>query len=325
MRRPRSIGQAVAGVRRRTSWWGGRPGRNFVLVYHRISAVPGRDPLGLEVSADRFGRQLERLAERYDVVRADQCGVLGSRPRIAITFDDGYADNADLAAPILRRLGVPATFFLTTDAFDDDGIEFWWDRLEHLTLEGDDRPGEVSVDVGRRRVVVSMADPTRRLEALARLNRLLMRRHPTTVERVLAALASLTGRRPPACARHRRLSVEDARAIAADPQFEIGSHTCSHPSLRALAAIDVRRQLADSRRILHDVVGVAPRLFAYPFGAPATVRRDHAVEAGRAGYEMAFLNVPGAADAAWPLGIPRVGVGDWEPDRLVEVLDRWTR
>jgi peptidoglycan/xylan/chitin deacetylase (PgdA/CDA1 family) len=323
MRRPTSAAHVVAAVRRRTSWWGGRPGRNFVLVYHRIPTTPSCDPLGLEVTADRFGRQLEHLAERYEIVRVGQCGVAGARPRIAITLDDGYADNAEVAAPILRRLGVPATFFVTTGGFDDP-TEFWWDRLEHLLLEAEDRPGEVSVQVGRRKVVVSLVDRRRRLETLARLNRHLMRQPPAIVERVVSVLATKTGRRLSACARHRRLSVEQARALATDPLFEIGSHSCSHASLGAVPMADASRELADSRRVLGDAVGVTPRLFAYPFGAPATVRRRHAVEAGRTGYEMAFLNVQGAADAASPFSIPRVGVGDWEPDQLVEVLDRWS-
>jgi peptidoglycan/xylan/chitin deacetylase (PgdA/CDA1 family) len=320
----RFIKRVAAGARRRASWWGGRPGRNFVLVYHRVVTVPALDPLGLEVTADRFAAQLEYLARRYDIVRADQCRRLGPRPRLAVTLDDGYADNGAVAAPILRRLGLPATFFLTTDAFRHDG-EFWWDRIGHLLLEGEDRAEPVSIRLGRRPLVVSLANRTERLDSLARLNRAFMRRDPSSIEAALDALASATGRALTGCARHRRLSTDEVRALANDPLFDIGSHTCSHPSLRALPFIEVRRQLVSSRRILKDVVGVAPRLFAFPFGAPAMVRRRHTVEVSRAGYEMAFLNVQGAADSASPLALPRISVGDWAPEQLDEVLGRWRR
>jgi peptidoglycan/xylan/chitin deacetylase (PgdA/CDA1 family) len=293
-------------------------------VYHRVVSVPAPDPLGLEVTADRFSAQLEYLARRYEFVRVDQCRRIGPRPRLAVTLDDGYADNGSVAAPILRRLGVPATFFLTTDALRQD-TEFWWDRIGHSLLEGDDRAEPVSIPLGRRPVVVSLANRSERLDSLARLNRAFMRRDPSTIEAALDALASVNGRAPSGCARHRRMSIDEVRALAGDPLFEIGSHTCSHPSLRALPLVEVRRQLVASRRILQEVVGVAPRLFAFPFGAPAMVRRRHTVEVSRAGYEMAFLNVQGAADSASPLALPRISVGDWDPEQLDEVVGRWRR
>ena len=52
---------------------------------------------------------------------------------MAITFDDGYADNAKLAGPILEGLGMPATFFITAGVVGS-GREFWWDRLANLLL-----------------------------------------------------------------------------------------------------------------------------------------------------------------------------------------------
>jgi peptidoglycan/xylan/chitin deacetylase (PgdA/CDA1 family) len=89
-----------------------------VLLYHAVgTAVPG-DTYGLSVRPDRFRRQVELLVERraggeLDTVPfgppsgADRCGV-------AVTFDDGFADVADVAAPLLAELGVPATVFVTT-------------------------------------------------------------------------------------------------------------------------------------------------------------------------------------------------------------------
>jgi peptidoglycan/xylan/chitin deacetylase (PgdA/CDA1 family) len=99
----------------------GRPAL-IVLTYHRV--LPAPDPmLTAEPDAGLFEAQMTFLA-RYMVVlplvealRRLEAGTLPRRA-IAITFDDGYANNAQVALPILRRLGLPATFFIATGYLD---------------------------------------------------------------------------------------------------------------------------------------------------------------------------------------------------------------
>ena len=56
------------------------------------------------------------------------------RRAVAVTFDDGYEDNAAVAAPVLERLDIPATIFVTTDAVGRSQ-SFWWDELPAILLE----------------------------------------------------------------------------------------------------------------------------------------------------------------------------------------------
>ena len=106
----RLTGAAVAAIRRRSA-------RGIVLLYHRV-AGPRRDPQGLDVSADRFDAQLAVLRRaaaplplaEFEAHRRD--GTLPERA-VAVTFDDGYADNLLVAAPILARHAVSATIFVT--------------------------------------------------------------------------------------------------------------------------------------------------------------------------------------------------------------------
>jgi len=102
-------------------------GRLSILIYHRMLAAP--DPiLHDEIDADTFKQHATLLRSEFNALPlGEACTRLahGSLPARAacITFDDGYADNEQIALPILKRLGLPATFFVST-GFSNDGIMF---------------------------------------------------------------------------------------------------------------------------------------------------------------------------------------------------------
>src|SRR5690606_6002950 len=125
--------------------------RAAVLMYHRVAHDP-LDPWRLCVRPEHFDAQLARLRSRRRVVPLRQL-VAEHRARrlphgtVAITFDDGYADNATRAVPLLRRHGLPATCFLTAGAIGA-GREFWWDELEHLLLAPGPLPPRLHLVLG---------------------------------------------------------------------------------------------------------------------------------------------------------------------------------
>ena len=96
----------------------GRRARLSVLIYHRVLRTP--DPFDQDnLLATVFERQMRVLSETFNVLRLSEAITRlkkASLPARAacITFDDGYADNHDVALPILTRLGLPATFFIAT-------------------------------------------------------------------------------------------------------------------------------------------------------------------------------------------------------------------
>src|SRR5450631_76744 len=110
---------------------GGPKGRLSILIFHRVLAEP--DPLfPSEPCADQFGALCAHLRSRFEVLPLlDAIDRLrhGTLPAgaLAITFDDGYADNLSIAAPILRKHGLPATLFIATGYLD--GGCMWNDRV----------------------------------------------------------------------------------------------------------------------------------------------------------------------------------------------------
>ena len=92
-------------------------GRLTVLTYHQIND-PANDHS--TVSPAAFRQQMEHLKQHYCVVPLEEAVAGVSRPGcvrrlVAITFDDGYQDNATIAAPILQSLGLPAALFIATN------------------------------------------------------------------------------------------------------------------------------------------------------------------------------------------------------------------
>ena len=135
-------------------------------MYHRIADVMW-DPWGLAVSPARFAEQMQALLQvRLPLTMDDFVACLdrGALPRnaIAVTFDDGYVDNLLFAQPVLERLKIPATVFVTTH---NTGVrqEFWWDELTRLILKsgeaisctvslcGSSKPDAVDLPLTRRR------------------------------------------------------------------------------------------------------------------------------------------------------------------------------
>src|SRR5687768_8753609 len=110
------------------------PRRGLILTYHRVTNID-RDPLSMAVRPDRFMAHLKVLRDLAECVPLSRVG-RGAHRTVAVTLDDGYADAAEIATPILERVGVPATLFVTSDVVGADG-EFWWDRLEHLLLDAE--------------------------------------------------------------------------------------------------------------------------------------------------------------------------------------------
>jgi peptidoglycan/xylan/chitin deacetylase (PgdA/CDA1 family) len=94
--------------------------RVVVLCYHSVHPAKS-----FAIAPDRFEAQLEWVREHCDLIRFQDvfealCSEHAGRPAVAITFDDGYADNYEYAFPLLRRYGAPATFFLIAGLMERD-------------------------------------------------------------------------------------------------------------------------------------------------------------------------------------------------------------
>ncbi len=241
-------------------------GGAIILTYH--SVVDDRDRPWIDpayaVDVGDFRRQVDFLVRHRNVIGLSQLEhelVQGRTPppgTVVITFDDGYLNNVDVAAPILADVGLPATFYLAT-GYVNDGENQWVDTLysafrhrssDELLLDGE------WFDIGRR------MDRGRAHSLLCR--RLIA---ADRVERSSVLKGVLDQLLPTATAPRLTMDWDDVRRLQAmSDRFEIGAHTRDHLDLSQLPLDQARHEIACSLDDLDIVLGLRARHFSYPFG-----------------------------------------------------------
>jgi len=206
------------------------------------TADHGRDGLtdcsGKHVDAALFRQQLEFLAASCNVVPlAKLVSAVRSgeshRRMVAITFDDGFLNNASSAAPLLAEFGFTATIFLAT-GFIGTHRWMWTDRLEsalHRTAKADFRPALLGETLSLSNVAV-------RRHALQRLKANLKTLHWHEAEMHVGNLERELEVDPiPPWGLYRFMAWDDVRRLR-DAGFEIGAHTVNHAILSKVPAAE---------------------------------------------------------------------------------------
>ncbi|MGE0705732.1 MAG: polysaccharide deacetylase family protein, partial [Vicinamibacterales bacterium] len=281
-----------------------------ILLYHRV-ARPGTDVHRLAVSPERFAEHSAFLQARSEVLSLDafvQGWQEGTLPpgAVAITFDDGYRDVLESAAPILVRAGLPATCFMTTHRINEPCV-FWWDVLEQALLaDGPPLPSTFeTVLPGEGAVCLPVVSSRQRLEAHWRVYNGVVGLAPEERDGVIRHVRRWAGR--PESDGRCRMASHEVRAWASLPGLQIGAHSAWHTILPRQSPAVQRAEAQESKSALESLLGAPVRSFAYPHGAV-----DEACEAAvrAAGYEYALTSAgPGMSqfvENRWRL--PRVEV-----------------
>jgi peptidoglycan/xylan/chitin deacetylase (PgdA/CDA1 family) len=314
-----------------------------ILLYHRVARLD-TDPQLLAVTPDRFADHVEVLRELAtpmglgELVRATRAGKSLRNP-VAITFDDGYADNLEHASPILQQHQVPATIFVATAGLDNTR-EFFWDDLDRIFLQPNRLPDSLHLEVGEKTVDINLhetdwanrnhwnvtlaEDPTARHRAYRQLCALL---HNATVDqrdRALTQLHKWAGVRAQPRPTHRMMTLAQLRGLTRSGLIEVGGHTVNHPLLSCESGEVQHREIFDCKATLESVLQRPVTSFSYPFGG----RRDytaHSVAAVKAaGFDFACSNFAGPILPGQDMfQLPRMFVRNWSADEFRDRLTHW--
>jgi peptidoglycan/xylan/chitin deacetylase (PgdA/CDA1 family) len=275
-----------------------------ILTFH---STPSR-------RAGELERQLRYLKRNFDVVPLDEVvrvtaeGGAHAGRRLALTFDDGLRNNARVIYPILKKLGLPATFFVTPGLIDRKATVWSLEmrmRLKYL------RPGIVDAlarEFGAPAAAGNLVEWMKTLRTDER------QRVEDRVRRASAGFVPSAEQREST----ELASWDELRSL--DPAIvTIGSHTLTHPILSRSPSEQVEPEVAESRRVLEQQLQRTVDFFAYPNGDENEFVRDcvrrhyraavttieHWVRPGSDPFRLPRVNAPlGTLRLCWNMHLP---------------------
>jgi peptidoglycan/xylan/chitin deacetylase (PgdA/CDA1 family) len=253
--------------------WVARPGRRYVLAYHRViprsQAVADHAHDAMWVSPERLEGQIrwmQSVGEIVDYHRLLDFREPNDRPLFALTFDDGWRDTYEVAFPLLQRLNVPALVFLVSAAMDTGDL-FWPEDVVTKTHR-------LGGSMGERELVIALRDtwpdpvPSQRVT----------RGSPAAVAEAWVEalkLVPFAERSQRIADYYQRIGVEqkplqgylmnwEHARIMQSRGIVFGSHTHTHRILKGLRDDDITYEVERSRRIISDQLRAPVDALCYP-------------------------------------------------------------
>ncbi len=260
-------------------------------MYHRI-AEPESDAWDITVTKKNFEQQLQVLNKTGRVISVNElvedviCKTV-KKNSIAITFDDGYADNYYTAKPLLEKYELPATFFIAS-ANTGKNNEFWWDELEHLFLFTEHLPSLFLFTINGKQINFN-------LNKEEKLNRDIIQKHklwkacdetPPTIrcqlfykvweelkplpaeeqQQEMQLIRTWADSSTSTRADYVSMSAEQLKELKENELFEIGAHTTNHAALAFHPKDFQKNELSKNMSFLKEITGKEVTLFTYPYG-----------------------------------------------------------
>jgi len=244
------------------------PASIAILRYHSVQEDRARfgNSIGEAIihSLATFRQQMETVAVQFDPMSMDDALLFlrGERslPRrpVVVTFDDGFADNAELAAPVLDRLGIPATFYVTVNPVDSSQPP-WFCRLRHAFATTQKKTWFDSIDDSTRNLEKA---PERKAAFLVASERC-AQKTAAAQNNALQLIEEELEVEPFAPGERFMMSWEQVRSLRKAGHI-VGSHTLSHPNLAHITKRELAEECRQSKKRLEAELGAEVIHFSYP-------------------------------------------------------------
>ncbi len=320
------------------------PNNTAILMYHQIRDTKS-DPWETAVSPEHFQQHLQVLKRDYEVhpfSELEKAGFQkpGNKKRVLITFDDGYLDNYECAAPLLRHYEFPATFYLPTQILAGENF-FWWELLDHLFWYSKKLPGEWASAIREKYLpdlipifvkiqnpelengwsANTMKPPTDRCRLYIEISAYIKEKNPEEQKAITDQLTAFDKNTLEGLNKNfGKMSDLQIRELVKEG-FELGAHSVHHPALGLQTEAIQRHEITESKVQLEKCTGARITSFAYPHGHYNETTKAIAREAG---FTSACTTAGGVVRPGTDLlCLPRIWVKDWDGRTFEEQLYRY--
>jgi peptidoglycan/xylan/chitin deacetylase (PgdA/CDA1 family) len=198
--------------------------------------------------------------QRLDFVTLDEAverlSAPSTRPFVAFTFDDGFADNLTKALPVMEKFAAPFTVYVPTSMVRRD-IDAWWFGVAELVRLRD----EIELPTLGRLRCADRASKQRAYSAIESAIHDNFELLPAIQEVLDAARIKI-----PALVDREALTERQLRTFSQHPLVTIGGHSTSHPNFKRVSAATVQTEMTQNRKFLRELTGQPIVHNAYPFG-----------------------------------------------------------
>lgn len=300
-------------------------GQGAILMFHNVRPEVSRayaPNQPLEITPEFLETTIHLLRRLdYEIIPvaevADRLARNDGARFAALTFDDGYRDNLEFAAPILQRHKAPYAIYVTT-GFVDRTSRLWWLELEAAIGS----LNQLDMEIAGERFSEPARTPAEKCSAYVRAYGFLRKHDEQAMLDCISDLLIQSG----AQADFGQLCMtwDEIRTAAQDPLCTIGAHTLTHARLAKYDADHVRHELLESRQIIEREIGRSVVHLAYPFGDALSAGPAEFAIARECGYQTALTTRPGVVFADHRkhlMALPRLAVhGGWQNVRSLESL-----
>jgi peptidoglycan/xylan/chitin deacetylase (PgdA/CDA1 family) len=320
----------------------------LILMYHRVAEADS-DPWSLCVSPQHFAEHLEVISKYRNPISLRELTSKLDNNRsldraIAITFDDGYADNLYNAKPVLEKYHIPATVFVTTGSIDRKH-EFWWDELDRLLLQPGTLPQLFQFIINEKSYCWNLAtsahytttdalqyrhwrmeipiDPTPRHTLYRFLYQQLQFLPDRERKQILESIRVYIKIEPLVRTTHRTLNQLELLTLELGGAIEIGAHTVTHPFLAQMTLAEQQQEVQQSKDALEEILGHEVISFSYPNGSYAL---ETISIVRQIGFNCACSSISNKINPRNTNNclLPRFMVEDWDGDTFARWLSELT-
>jgi peptidoglycan/xylan/chitin deacetylase (PgdA/CDA1 family) len=257
-----------------------------IFLFHGVvesSDSPVRNYTKKHLERDFFEKLIAALKSEGNALSLDQVIEHHSNhtpypPRaFAITFDDGFENNYSIAAPVLRKFGVPATFYVSTHLVEHNSMS-WIDRIEfgiEKVQSGEIKPPWLGGGVW------SFSSSADKIKFLTYLRKHVKADPAIDTDTLVTDIFAQLGLEEVRSSHHpldQKLSWDQVKALHEDPLFRVGGHSHNHVNLAFLKPAEMENEIDLSLSLLKAKAGITARHYSYPEGlehcfSPAIIQK----------------------------------------------------